>query len=139
MNRQTMALLEKLKREGEGKMSNLQIIEQREVLGKDFKIYGDFENPLFLAKDVAEWIENKNPSQMLDTIDDNEKTLYTIYRVDGSTHKSWFLTEHGLYEVLMQSRKPIAKEKDTLYTQCNLERSNQLWQRLKNVVKTHTV
>ena len=24
--------------------------------------------------------------------------------------KAWFLTENGLYEVLMQSRKPIAKE-----------------------------
>ena len=42
-------------------MNELQIIEQREVLGKDFKIYGDFENPLFLAKDVAEWIEHSNP------------------------------------------------------------------------------
>ena len=33
-----------------------------------------------------------------------------MYRVDGSTHKQWFLTEDGLYEVLMQSRKPIAKQ-----------------------------
>lgn len=32
-----------------------------------------------------------------------------MYRVDGSTNKQWFLTEDGLYEVLMQSRKPIAK------------------------------
>lgn len=37
-------------------MTEIQIIEQRVVLGKDFKIYGDYENPLFLAKDVAEWI-----------------------------------------------------------------------------------
>ena len=35
-------------------MNDLQIIEQRELLGKDFKIYGDFDNPLFLARDVAE-------------------------------------------------------------------------------------
>ena len=33
-----------------------------------------------------------------------------MYRVDGSTHKQWFLTEDGLYEVLMQSRKPIARQ-----------------------------
>ena len=90
-------------------MNNLQIIEQRELLGKEFKIYGDYENPLFLAKDVAEWIENANVSQMLNVVDENEKALYTIYRVDGSTNKQWFLTEDGLYEVLMQSRKPIAK------------------------------
>jgi hypothetical protein len=40
-------------------MNELQIIDQREVLGKDFRIYGDFENPLFLAKDVAKWIETQ--------------------------------------------------------------------------------
>ena len=38
-------------------MKNLEIIEKRDVLGKEFRIYGDFENPLFLAKDVAEWID----------------------------------------------------------------------------------
>lgn len=46
---------------------------------------------------------------MLNVVDEEEKALYTMYRVDGSTHKQWFLTEDGLYEVLMQSRKPIAK------------------------------
>ena len=35
-------------------MNELQIIEQREVLGKEFTIYGDLENPLFLAKDVLD-------------------------------------------------------------------------------------
>ena len=29
------------------------------VLGKKFRIYGTFENPLFLAKEVAEWIEQQ--------------------------------------------------------------------------------
>ena len=91
-------------------MNELQIIEQREVLGKEFTIYGDLENPLFKANDVAEWIENSNTSQMLNVVDENEKALYTMYRVDGSTNKQWFLTEDGLYEVLMQSRKPIAKQ-----------------------------
>lgn len=92
-------------------MSNeLKIIDSREVLGKEFKMYGDFDNPLFLAKDVAEWIENSNTSQMLGVVDEEEKALYTIYRVDGSTNKQWFLSEDGLYEVLMQSRKPIAKQ-----------------------------
>lgn len=90
--------------------NTLQIIEQREVLGKEFTIYGDLENPLFKANDVAEWIENSNTSQMLNVVDENEKALYTMYRVDGSTNKQWFLTEDGLYEVLMQSRKPIAKQ-----------------------------
>ena len=91
-------------------MANITIINNQEVLGKQFNVYGNIDEPLFLAKDVAEWIENKNVSQMLNSVDDDEKALYTIYRADGSTHKQWFLTEDGLYEVLMQSRKPIAKQ-----------------------------
>jgi anti-repressor protein len=35
----------------------IKIFEEREVLGKEFRIYGDMDNPLFLAKDVAVWID----------------------------------------------------------------------------------
>lgn len=91
-------------------MSNntLEIIKQQNVLGRNFKVYGTPENPLFLAKDVAEWIDNKNVSQMLNAVDEEEKGIYNIYTLGGNQN-SWFLTEDGLYEVLMQSRKPIAK------------------------------
>lgn len=37
----------------------LKVIDQREVLAKDFKIYGDYDNPLFLAKDVANNLKNR--------------------------------------------------------------------------------
>ena len=85
---------------------NLVVIDEREVLGKEFKIYGDIENPLFLAKDVAEWLEMdiSNASRMLKNVDENEKVL-----ARHNTTSATFLTEDGLYEVLMQSRKPIAK------------------------------
>ena len=95
-------------------MKELQIIDQQEVLGKDFKVYGDVENPLFLAKDVAEWIDygfdskgNRDTNGMLRTIDEEEKEK-NINPINNRV--SWFLTEDGLYEVLMQSRKPIAKQ-----------------------------
>lgn len=87
----------------------LKIIEQREVLGKEFKIYGTIENPLFLAKDVAEWIEHSDVSMMLRKVDEDEKLIQTLF-VSGQNREMWFLTEDGLYEVLMQSRKPIAKQ-----------------------------
>lgn len=98
----------------------LEIINQQEVLGKSFKIYGDFENPLFLAKDVANWIEHSNTSKMLNSVDDDEKVKRNLgitnsYGQVGhggvrENTEHWFLTEYGLYEVLMQSRKPIAKQ-----------------------------
>ncbi|MFA5659707.1 MAG: Bro-N domain-containing protein [Oscillospiraceae bacterium] len=89
-------------------MENLKIIEQREVLGQDFKIYGDYENPLFLAKDVAEWIEHSNSRMMLQSVDEDEKVVNNAYTLGGN-QEQWFLTENGLYEVLMLSKKPIAK------------------------------
>ena len=85
----------------------LQIIEQREVLGKEFTIYGDLENPLFKATDIAEWIDYgvSNVSKMVKNIDDTEKIITRTNNTSAT-----FLTEDGLYEVLMQSRKPIAKQ-----------------------------
>lgn len=96
-------------------MNELQVIYNQEVLGKDFHIYGTVEEPLFLAKDVAEWIEYSKRSdgsyqvgQMLKTVDEDEKII-AVNNVNGG-REQWFLTEDGLYEVLMQSRKLVAKE-----------------------------
>lgn len=99
-------------------MENLKVLDEREVLGKDFKVYGTIENPLFLAKSVAEWIEHSNPSKMIEDaeLDDTElvKNFIEITYSYGNglrtrKQESLFLTEDGLYEVLFQSRKPIAK------------------------------
>ncbi len=48
---------------------------------------------------------------MLNKVDEEEKTTRKI-SPSGSNYQTeaWFLTEDGLYEVLMQSRKPIAKQ-----------------------------
>lgn len=85
----------------------IKIIKEQEVLGKDFKVYGDSENPLFLAKDVAEWLELTNVTDMISRVDSDEVTKFNLGGLQGECN---FLTENGLYEVLMQSRKPIAKE-----------------------------
>ena len=91
--------------------NELKIIDERELLGKQLRVYGDFENPLFLAKDVAEWIEYDISSinKMLNNVDENEKVRNNVPTLGGN-QEMWFLTEDGLYEVLMLSRKPIAKE-----------------------------
>lgn len=88
---------------------SLTVINEQEVLGKHFRIFGTVENPLFLAKDVAEWIEHSNVTEMLRGVDDDEKLTSTILRA-GQNRQVNMLTEDGLYEVLMQSRKPIAKQ-----------------------------
>lgn len=52
---------------------------------------------------------NSNSTVMLQGIDKEEKALNIVYTLGGE-QECWFLTEDGLYEVLMQSRKPIAKQ-----------------------------
>lgn len=64
--------------------------------------------PLFLAKDVANWIDHSAVHMMIKTIDEDEKVRNIVSTLFGN-QEMWFLTEDGLYEVLMQSRKPIAK------------------------------
>lgn len=99
-------------------MSNnpIKVLSETELLGHKFTVYGTAENPLFLAKEVAECIDYAKTSQgyydvsrMVGTVDEEEKHLRTIF-VDGRNYEMWLLTEDGLYEVLFQSRKPIAKE-----------------------------
>ena len=68
----------------------LQILNQRQVLGRQFVVYGDIENPIFLAKDVAEWIEHSDVSTMMRTVDDDEKLTQTMF-VSGQNRESWFL------------------------------------------------
>lgn len=99
-------------------MEEIKILNEQEVLGKQFKVYGTPDNPLFMAKDVAKWIDYSQRSdgsyrttEMLSTVDEDEKIKIhaTVNNISGGSD-TWFLTEDGLYEVLMQSRKPIAKQ-----------------------------
>ena len=90
-------------------MRELMVIDERVVFEKNFRVYGDFENPLFKADEVAKWIEHSNVSKMLESVDNNEKIKLEVGTLTNA-YSAWFLTEDGLYEVLMQSRKPIAKE-----------------------------
>ena len=87
----------------------LTVIQETEILGKKIQMYGSVEYPLFMASDVAEWIEHSNARSMIKTVDEDEKGVNIVYTPGGNQEK-WFLTEDGLYEVCMQSRKPIAKE-----------------------------
>lgn len=99
-------------------MKSIQIIEQRELLGKQFRIYGTPNQPLFLVTDVADWIDNIAPQTSeyieIDTTEIKNEIIdkSCIYDNEIITWKQEcsFLTEIGLYQVLMQSRKPIARK-----------------------------
>lgn len=87
----------------------LEVIQETEILGKKIKMYDSIENPCFMATDVAKWIDHTNPRSMIKTVDEDEKHVNNVY-TPGGVQQKWFLTEDGVYEVCMQSRKPIAKQ-----------------------------
>ncbi len=88
-------------------MNEIKIINKSTFLDKEIDVWGTVEQPLFRAKDVASWLGIKNVSDLVKRIDNEEVHRLNLCGLQGET---WFLTEDGLYELLMQSRKPIAKQ-----------------------------
>lgn len=92
-------------------MNNVTVLTKAEVLAKEFTVYGTVEEPLFLAKDVAEWIgyDLSSINKLVQLVEEDEKVRNNVPTLGGN-QEAWMLTEDGVYEVLMQSRKPIAKQ-----------------------------
>lgn len=88
-------------------MNEIKIINKSTFLDKEIDVWGSVERPLFRAKDVVDWLKAKNVTMVIDRVDEEERLKFNLGRNGGDT---WFLTEDGLYELLMQSRKPIAKQ-----------------------------
>lgn len=87
-------------------MEEIKIISKSTFLDKEIDVWGSIDNPLFRANDVQSWLGLKNVSRAVANVDEDERLNLKLSR-GGSM---WFLTEEGVYELLMQSRKPIAKQ-----------------------------
>lgn len=88
-------------------MDEIKILHKSTFLGKEIDVWGTFENPLFRASDVANWLHNTNVSNMVKKVDEDEVAKFNLGSRQGET---LFLTENGLYEILMLSRKKDAKQ-----------------------------
>ncbi len=88
-------------------MNETTVITTTNILGRIVNVYGTYNEPIFLAKDVAEWLGLTNVTDMISRVEPFEVTKLNLGGLQGECN---MLTEDGLYEILMQSRKPIAKE-----------------------------
>lgn len=137
------------RKEKEREEAAVQLVDTTEILGRRIDFYRSIEEPLFLARDVADWIDYartgkgyRDISNMTKPIDKDEKFktkilvtnnlrvknlgLNVITDSNGKTRDPFlFLTEDGLYEVCMLSRKPIARKM-----------KKQIKEYLKNIRKT---
>lgn len=88
-------------------MNELQIFNNA-IFG-DVRIILQNGEPWFVAKDVCECLEISNSRQALSRLDTDEKA--DVILNDGSQNrKTNIVNEYGLYNVVLSSRKPEAKE-----------------------------
>lgn len=75
-----------------------------------FPVYGDLDKPLFKATDLADLIEysGNNIWSLLHLCEADEKMTMPV-ESGGQLRQATFVTESGLYNILSQSRKPVAR------------------------------
>lgn len=73
-------------------------------------VYGDLDAPLFKAADVADLVEygEGNVWNLVRLCEEDEHMVLPLV-VGGQRRQVTFVTETGLYNVLAQSRKPLAR------------------------------
>lgn len=86
----------------------LTVVQETVILGKSIKMYGTIEFPYFVASDVAEWLGERDGYTVARKVSDEEKDTQIVCTLGGN-QKTTVLTEDGLYEACMLSRKKIAK------------------------------
>ena len=64
------------------------------------------EEPMFCLTDICKALEMSNPTMVAQRLDDDERTKLDLGR-QGETN---FITESGLYAVILRSDKPNAKK-----------------------------
>lgn len=78
---------------------------------RQLDVYSSLDEPIFRATDVAKMIDYSegNTWKMLEMCEEDEKLNLPMV-VAGQRRSVSFVTETGLYNVLSQSRKPIARK-----------------------------
>lgn len=74
-------------------------------------VYSSLNDPIFKASEIADMIEysDGNTWRMMEMCEYDEKLLLPVV-VAGQKRTVSFVTENGLYNILSQSRKPLARK-----------------------------
>lgn len=84
-----------------GDRRRVEVISRSNLLGKEIDVYVSTETPYFRASDIVQWIDVTSPSVLVQRIDQEEVTVLNLGDRSGET---LFLTEDGLYEILMDGK-----------------------------------
>ena len=92
-------------------INNLTVVGTIKFDKRLLDVYCSLDEPLFRATDIAGMIDysDGNSWKMLQMCEEDEKLNLPMV-VAGQTRQVAFVTETGLYNILSQSRKPIARK-----------------------------
>lgn len=96
----------------EKKIFNTEIVGEIRFNNEILNVYNSLNDPLFKANDVAKLIgygSTHNTWKMLNMCEEDEKLILPLV-VSGQRRSVSFVNELGLYNILSQSRKPIARK-----------------------------
>ena len=89
----------------------MELVGQINFDGHSLEVYNSLDEPYFLAQDIAKLIDYSvgKTGQMLAVLEKDEYLTDIQYR-SGQKRHVYMITELGLYNILSQSRKPIARK-----------------------------
>lgn len=92
-------------------MINLEIVGSISFDNRSLDVYSSLDVPLFKASDIASMINYSegNTWKLLELCEEDEKLKLPIV-VAGQRRPTNFVTENGLYNILSQSKKPVARK-----------------------------
>jgi len=74
------------------------------------RVFGSYENPLFVANDVAKILEIEKIRNTLSNFRNDEAHTMGVTDNIGRTQNTWVLTERGLIKLMYKSRSEIAEK-----------------------------
>lgn len=89
---------------------DVKIVGEIRFQTKVVPVYGDLDAPLFKAADIADLVEyGEGNVWNLTRLCEEDEYLKLPVLVSGQNRQTTFVTETGLYNILSQSRKPMAR------------------------------
>ena len=82
----------------------------KQFKGLNVQVYGTYEEPLFKAKDIGDLLEMSNIRETISSFNIKQRCDVSLTDAMGREQRTTFLTEQGLYKLLMISRKKIAEQ-----------------------------
>lgn len=77
--------------------------------GHNVRIIGDEETPLFVLADVCKVLDLSTPARVKERLTDGVSSTHTILDSMNRPQEVTVINEDGLYDVILDSRKPQAK------------------------------